>query len=242
MADAPPTPVLEELADAAGEGIGSTLAPFVGEILLPGDPTLAALGGDPSVYRQLLRDDQVASTLQQRALALTSREWEVQPGGPKRADKQAAAFLEEELARIDWDRITRKMLYGVFYGHAVGEVLWRIRDDGRIGILDIRVRRCERFRFDRDGRLRLLKLGAPQGEIMPARKFWTFSFGGEDDDDPYGRGLASYLYWPVWLKRNAVRFWAIALEKFAMPTPIGKYPPGAPEPAKRTLLEAAQAV
>jgi phage gp29-like protein len=233
-------PVTQELAAAAGRGIEAALGGFVGEILLPQDPTLAAIGGTYDAYRLLLRDDQVAATLQQRALALTSREWDVEPASGKRQDRQAAEFVREQLARIGWDDVTRKMLFGVFYGFAVGECIWRI--EGSRVILDaIRVRRQSRFRFDRDGRLRLLSLGKPDGEIMPERKFWTFSYGAEADD-PYGRGLASYLYWPVWLKRNAAKFWAIALEKFAMPTPVGKYPPGAVEEVRKTLLQAAMAV
>ena len=79
------------------------------------------------------------------------------------------------------------------------------------------------------------------GEIMPDRKFWVFAYGGEHDDDPYGRGLASHLYWPVFFKRHAGEFWSIALERFGSPTTVGKYPPQALEADKKAALEAAQA-
>jgi hypothetical protein len=52
---------------------------------------------------------------------------------------------------------------------------------------------------------------------MPERKFWTFSAGAATDDEPYGLGLGHFLYWPVFFKRNDIKFWLIFLEKFAAP-------------------------
>lgn len=39
-------------------------------------------------------------------------------------------------------------------------------------------------------------------------------------------GLAHYLYWPTFFKRNGIKFWLIFLEKFGMPTAAAKLPPG----------------
>ena len=44
--------------------------------------------------------------------------------------------------------------------------------------------------------------------------------------EEHGVGLGRWCYWPVWMRRNGQRFWAIALEKFGAPTPMGHYPPG----------------
>lgn len=59
---------------------------------------------------------------------------------------------------------------------------------------------------------------------MPAQKMWHYVCGGDDDDNPNGLGLGHYLYWPVWFKRNAYRFWLLFLEIFSQPTPIGTHP------------------
>ncbi len=235
---AAPRPEVGEIAAAGGT---LDLTGFVGEVMQPGDPLLRSLGGDLKHYELLLRDDQVASTFQQRRRAVISTEWEVLAASDRAEDKAAAEDLEEQLHRVKWDRAVGKMLFGLLYGFAVGECLWAI-DANRVVLHDIKVRKARRFRFGKDGALRLLTRDHPQGLVMPERKFWTFNAGADNDDDPYGVGLGYWLYWPVFLKRNAVRFWAIALEKFGIPTTKGSYPPGAKPEDIAKLLEAAQAV
>jgi phage gp29-like protein len=80
------------------------------------------------------------------------------------------------------------------------------------------------------------------GELMPDRKFVVATFGADHDDAPYGLGLAHYLYWLVWLKRNVTRFWAFYLDKFSSPTAVGKYPSGTDKPDQQKLLDALRAI
>ena len=176
------------------------------QILQPQDSVLAARGGNLAIYDEVLRDEQVKMALDQRRLAVTSCDWEVRPGGESRADKKAADFLKAQLNAIEWDRITGGMLYGVFYGHAVAECLWA-RDGAQVVFDDIRVRDRKRFAFDGAQRLRLLTSTNPSpGELLPPAKFWSFRTGATHDDEPYGLGLAHWLYWPVYFKRNGIKF------------------------------------
>ena len=78
------------------------------------------------------------------------------------------------------------------------------------------------------------------GEVLPERKFITFTYG--DSDNPYGKGLGQSLWWPVWFKKNGIKFWMIFLEKFGMPTVVGKYPPGTLPEKQKELLEAIEAI
>lgn len=212
------------------------------QLLQPADSVLRTRGGgDLRLYEELLRDDQVKATLQQRQLAVTSAEWEVEPGGPGRQDKAAADHLREQLHAIRFDRITAGMLYGVFYGYAVAECLWG--RDGRHVTLDaIKVRNRRRFRFDGAGRLRMLTTSNPTGELLPDRKFWHFATGADHDDEPYGQGLGHWLYWPVFFKRNGLRLWLTFLDKFGQPTGKGTFPASASEGEKSKLLQALQAI
>ena len=189
----------------------------------------------------MLRDDQVKSTLQQRQLALISREWEVEPGGKKRRDIQAAESIEAQLNNIRFDAITEKMLNGVFYGYAVAEALW-VRDGREIVADAIKVRDRRRFGFRPSGELVLRTTRNPDGEPVPPRKFWHFANGATHDDEPYGLGLAHWLYWPVLFKRNGIKFWLIFLEKFGMPTGVGKFPTNTSKPDQDRLLAAVQAI
>lgn len=199
-------------------------------------------GGDYQLYEDILRDDHVRAGVNQRAHGIIARPWEVQPGGKRAVDRAAADFLRETLEDLEWDRVTLQMLAGVFYGFSVGETLWA-RDGRYVRLADIKVRNRRRFGFDGEDRLRLRTLAQPMpGELLPDRKFWVANFGADHADAPYGLGLAHYLYWPVWLKRNAFRFWAIYLEKFGTPTTVGKYPSGTEQADQDKLLQAAQAV
>jgi phage gp29-like protein len=217
------------------------VSPF--ELLQPQDDVLRARGnGNYQIYREVLRDWQVKSTLAQRQLAVVSKPWEVEPGGKTAKDKAAAEFLKEQLDNIRWDNVTGQMLYGVFYGYAVAEILWG--QDGRYVTIDkIKARDRRRFGFDGEMGLRLLTMSKMNpGEPVSDRKFWYYATGADHDDEPYGLGLAHWLYWPVFFKRNDIKFWLIFLEKFGQPTAVGKYPGNATADEKTRLLNALSAV
>ena len=215
--------------------------PFVKGIVPSSDARLNS-AIDWGIYKRVLIDDQVMSTLQQRRTAVVSRQWSVISGddADPRANAAAEAF-SKTLKRIGWDRITDKMLFAIFHGYSVAEIIWQYRD----GLLDfgaIKVRNARRFRYDDEGQLRLLKRNKMAGEPLPGRKFWVHKVGGADDDEPYGRGIAEWLYWPVTFKRNGLRFWNIFLDKFGSPTALGKYRPGTPKADVQKLLAALSAI
>lgn len=214
----PAPPPKEELAYPDRTGIFASTSTFV-ELLAPTDTVLRQKGGNYSVYREVLRDDQCKSTFQQRRDKVIAAEWKVEPGGTRAIDKKAADFMREQLLALEWDRATNGMLYGLWYGYSVAELLYDT--DGRyITIADIKVRDRSRFRWGIDNSLWLRR--DTGDELMPERKFWTFTTGADHDDEPYGLGLAHYCYWPVFFKRNDIKFWLVFLEKWAAPTVKGK--------------------
>lgn len=217
--------------------------PYLGPLLYSQDRILATRGaGSFEFYKPLLTDDQVKSCMTQRLSAVVSRDWEVRPGEDSRAGRRAADWLTEQLQGLDWDRITEAMLWGVFYGYSVAEMMYRA-DGGTWGIDAIHVRDRVRFRFDVGGGLRLLtQADMILGEPMPPEKFWVHATGADHDDEPYGLGLAHWLYWPVFFKRQDLRLWLVAIDKFASPTAVGTTPRGATDDEKRKLLEAVQAI
>lgn len=197
--------------------------------------------GDYNLYKEVLRDDQVGSTFNQRRLAVSSKEWGVDPGGKTRKDKAAADFMAEQIQHIGWDRVTEKMLFGIFYGFAVAEPMWG-RDSRFVTLDRLIVRNRQRFGFDGKSRLRMRTWNNPEGELLPDKKFWHFTTGGDHDDEPYGLGLGHWLYWPVWFKRNGLKYWLVFLEKFGQPTAKGTYPPNALPQEKQKLLQALGAI
>lgn len=215
--------------------------PFVTGLQQPRDPRIS-MAIDWGVYDVILEDDQVMSTLQQRIGAVVSRNWNVLPGDENDLRSvEAAEKLNDNLVRLGWDRVTRKMLFATFYGYSVAECLWEVRG-GLFQFKDLKVRHARRFRYDDAGNLRLITRVNWNGELLPDLKFWVATAGASDDDEIYGRGLAEWLYWPTLFKRNGLRFWNNFLDKFGAPTAIGKYPAGTPQDQVNNLLAALQAI
>ena len=111
-----PRPTQDREIASTADGIDITRG-YSGPLLMPADKVLRNRGGgDLSIYEQVLSEPQVASTFLQRRRAVTKAEWRVDPASARRADKQAAEFVRQQLERIGLDARTDRMLYGVFYG------------------------------------------------------------------------------------------------------------------------------
>lgn len=237
-----PRPQLGQEFASTGDGRDIT-RPWVGSLALADDSVLQNRGApDLKIYREVLSDDEVKSAFTQRQDALISREIKVEAGGERPIDIEAADAMRQQIESLGFDRITRLMHYGVFYGYAVAELIYGVRDN-LLWFDEVKVRDRRRFRFSPTGELRLL---TPQnmtmGEPCPAPYFWSFATGADHDDEPYGMGLAHWLYWPTFFKRNDIKFWLIFLDKFGMPTVAGKHPEGATPEQKRNLLALTRAI
>lgn len=193
------------------------------DLLAPEDDVITGLGGIDSLfyYKELLRDDQVHSTFQQRRLRVISTETVVDAGGDGPLDETAADAFREQMVRLRWDDIFDKSLYTLFYGWGINEIMWAIEGD-QIVMDRIIVRERKRFRFNSKNELFLIRAGVTDPIPMPDRKFWVMNCGADNDDEPYGMGLARSLYWPVFFKRNDIKFWLYFLEKYGQPTVLAK--------------------
>ena len=207
-------------------------------------------GDDYEAYRDLLRDPHLWAVIQKRWLAVIEREWEVIPGGKRAIDKKAADGLKAHLDNLAFDDRELKgekeailrlsggfdqacygLLQAIFYGYAIAEILWD-SDGKEIYPKEIRVKQPNRFTYlvgDLGYRLRLLTPESPlDGIALPTQKFITHVFNPEDDN-PYGWGLGSRVYWAVQFKRRLAQFSLNFADKYGMPPAIGTYPANRPE-------------
>lgn len=232
-------PVINEIATVEKD----IYQDYIGRTLINPDKVLKSESGGKGVelYEDLLRDDKVGSTLQTRKLAVIGREWEVVPAGEKRQDQKVADYVKSVLGAFDFDAARMMLLSGLVMGFKPGEVMWEY-SEGDVWVREIIGRASRRFVFDLDRRLRLLTLtNMTEGEELPERKFVVFT-NTSDNGSPYGDGLGRLLYWPVWFKKNAVKFWMVFADKFGSPTAVGKYPPGTPKTEQNALLDAIDAI
>lgn len=221
---------------------------FFGDRITTEDATLISRGGGKglAIYDELERDGHLGAEFAKRKAALVGREWDVEAGAE---DPRAAAAAELVKAALDGMRLSQaveKLLEAVLKGVAIGEVMWR-RTGDQVLPVELRGRDPRRFAFRQpDGapapELRLLTRSALlDGEPVPPMKFVVHRYGAKYEN-PWGLGLGSRLFWPVFFKRQGVGFWLSALEKFGVPTALGKYPRGSTEREIGTLLEATQAI
>jgi phage gp29-like protein len=223
---------------------GFSISPQWLQQLALNDDTILKREGqhDLALYDAVLDDDVSASAFQQRRLAVISRPWEIEPGDKSALAVAAADHLRLQINAMGWDGICDKMLFGRWYGYAVGECMWKVGADGKIWLDNILVPDRKWFGFTNAGELRLRTTESPDGEVLPPNKFWAYRTGASHDFTPYGTGLAHWCYWPVWFKKNIIKFWAVYLEKYGMPTTVGTFPDGAGEDVVNNTLQAAQAV
>ncbi len=225
----PPKPPQGELTARTAEyGLQVNPADPYLRLLSPDDTVLTYKGGDYALYRETLRDDACKAPFEQRRLAVLKCEWQVDAGADDALSKAAADWLREQLQELEWDRITDGMLYARWYGHSVAECLFQPDlVEGKVALADIRVRDRGRFAYANDrGAPFIWRQDLGRWWRLPERKMWTLNTGADHDDSPYGLGLAHYCYWPVFFKRNNIKFWLVFLEKFGMPTAVAKMPAG----------------
>lgn len=179
--------------------------------------------------------------LEKRKNTLTACDWEVEPGGDKPIDTEAAQFIEETLDILPFDQMCKDLLEATLKGFAVAEVVWA-REGNRIKPVKVKWHDERRFVFDRDWQPRLLTWAAlTEGEVLPAHKFIVHRVGAKGNN-PYGLGLGSCLFWPVLFKREGITFWLHFLEKFAGPKVVGKTPYGMLSDEQNKLMNTLQTV
>lgn len=206
------------------------------------DPVLRSEAGGKGLrlYDEVARDPHAAAVLQTRFLALTGLQWEVLAADDTPLDQQVADFVKDKLAAMNLTQALGELMQAVLYGFYVSEVMWQIKD-GAIAPKKMIGKHPRRFSFTMARELRLLTpANMFEGEALPPRKFISFTWGSSDN--PYGSGLGQQLWWPVWFKKHGIKFWLTYLEKFGMPTAVGKYPPGTPPEQQQALLDALDAI
>lgn len=242
--------------------------PMYGGRLDPQDETLVKRGGlalSYKIYEELLTDTHCSAVMQKRISAVVGREWEVVPASKRAIDKKAADMVKAHLEALDsrgivtdknetildtgsgFDQVSADQLWSIFYGFSVNEIVWD-QDGKEIFPSKIPRRDIRRFSFRtmESGQF-ALRLMTPssrwEGEALPPRKFIVQRFnGGGLSEDPYGLGIASKLWYPVFFKRQTGQFWLIFADKWASPTAVAKYAKGTSDEQKDTLLQMLQAI
>lgn len=200
------------------------------------DPILRKIGKDINVYRELLTDAHLFSTVQQRKSGVLSLNWELQQldSSPKEFD-----LINKIVNDINLENLIDQILNTPLFGFTVFEIIW-LKEGGYLIPDRVDDKPQEWFFFDNNNKLMLRKnlhsnLAVAEGELVNPLKFILVQHK-PTYQNPYGERALSRCFWPVTFKRGGLKFWITFTEKYGNPFMIGKLPRGSAQQDIDNLL------
>lgn len=184
------------------------------------------------------KDAHIASEMDKRRRALLLLDWDIAPpSNPSAAEKAAAAALKELLTDIpDFEDMLFDITDAIGKGFSNLEVEWR-RADGYWLPKSITHRPQGWFTLVRGYRQEMqLRTGAGSEPLQPFG--WVTHIHKAKSGYLERAALFRVLVWPYLFKNYSVADLAEFLEIYGIPLRVGRYPPGARETEKATLLRA----
>lgn len=189
------------------------------------------------------RDAHIYSEMSKRKRAAILPSFEVKPArNAGREEEKDAAYLNELLQDLHTLEDTMlEMLDGIGHGYSCIEINgWdRLGSDYLPGKMEMRSQSWFQLAQENQNELRLR--GAAGGEALRPLN-WIVHRPKARSGYLARTGLYRVLVWPYLFKHYAVSDLAEMLEIYGLPLRIGKYPPGAGEHEKNTLLRAVMAL
>jgi SPP1 gp7 family putative phage head morphogenesis protein len=192
---------------------------------------LARRKGGLKVYDEMLKDDQIKALLAIKKKAVTAPGWDIVPASEDAADIEQAEFVKWVLLNMrgTLKRDIEEILTALDYGFSISEEIWEYIQrgpyKGRVGLKAIKTREPHDFDFEQDEHDNITELIQTLGgerRTYPMEKFIHLSYEGRFGN-PYGTSDLRAAYRSWWSKNVIVKFWNIFLERFGMPTAVGKY-------------------
>lgn len=185
------------------------------------------------------KDAHIFAEMSKRKRAILTLDWSIEP--PREAtpaEKKQAAQLQEQLRDIaDLDDVFLDALDAIGHGFSALEIEWRrLGSDWLPRSLTHRPQRWFQT-AQTDGNALRLRDGTADG-AEPWQFGWVIHRHRAKSGYMTRAGLHRVLAWPYLFKNYSVRDLAEFLEIYGLPLRVGKYPAGATDDEKGTLLRA----
>lgn len=208
------------------------------------DALLDDLNAEESLYQEMMRDGVVKSSVNRKIISVISQDYVVlAQDTDDEKQKDVAAFVEWTLRNFQPNPNAHKLTISSFRtgllqlcdavptGYSVTELLFGPIQDaahrGKIGIVAMKGKDPVGLKLRYDPYLNLTGItNTVDGDterLNPKNKFIVFPWM-QKYANSYGTSDLQAAYRPYQLKKILFRVWAIALEKYAMPTVVGTYP------------------
>ncbi|MCG9624629.1 DUF935 domain-containing protein [Vibrio mediterranei] len=189
------------------------------------------------------KDAHIQSELGKRRMALQGVEWNIKPPRNATAEEQRdAEMIQELLEDAIWlDDVIFDLSDATLKGFAHGEIKWAF-DERTHYIDDIEYRDPSWFQVNPNNRNELrLRDGSHEGVALQPFG-WVQHLAKAKSGYIERRGLVRVLAWPFLFKNYSVRDLAEFLEIYGLPVRLGKYPEGATQQEKMTLMRAVMSI
>jgi phage gp29-like protein len=185
------------------------------------------------------KDAHIYAEMSKRKRAILNVPWTIEPPrNASAAEKSLAAYLDELVRDIpNIEDVLLDMMDAIGHGFACLEIEWE-KSGAEWMPKAIEHRPQSWFRLDRETRTEL-RLRDNSGDGAPLLPFGWIAHVHRAKSGYIARaGLHRILAWPYLYKNYSVRDLAEFLEIYGLPMRIGKYPAGASDKEKSTLLAA----
>lgn len=195
-------------------------------------------------YDQMLKDSMIQTVLTLKKLAILAAPYKVEPSADTESARMKAKFVEEAFSRMEGSPmdVVGQATDAFAKGWSIQELVYTA-EGGRILLKAVRPKDPSLFgqQVDKFGRVDGLSLRVPgENEVeLPREKFVVYTHRrtyaqpkGTSDLD------AGHRHWAA--KQSLLNAWKLHLEKFAMPTVLGKYQRGLPPEEQNAILSALQ--
>lgn len=182
------------------------------------------------------KDGHILTEMSKRKGALTGVDWDIVPPEDASAKEKAdAEWLKEHLESIDFEDLLFDSLDAIGHGFAAHEIEWRQEGKARLPYFTCRPQSWFTTHVDDPNKL-LLNLGGQPEELNVFG--WVMHVHRSKSGYVARAGLHRTLAWPYLFKNFSLRDLAEFLEIYGLPLRLGKYPAGATDDEKLTLLRA----
>lgn len=221
-----------------------------GVYFLPIDEILRREGW--KTYKEMMYDDQVKASMHFKKILVVGRDWSMLPANDTPQAKEIAEYVTWCLNKIDFTHTLKEAASAFENGYSLAEIVWDRYpvDAAKFPTLAASSSNCVMFdkiahRDPRDLQLQMdqhgnymgvLQLSMGQNITLPANKTWLYSYN-KKFGNLYGESDLRSAYRSWWAKKFIINFWNVFLERMGQPMMMMKYPQGASDPLKATLMK-----
>ncbi len=188
------------------------------------------------ILDRMAQDDQIAQNLTALKVMRLSTGWTIEAADDTPAAEEQKDFIEFNLRdhlQGSFNQDLFEIMGALALGFSITEKNYTIIEKGlwkgKIGLKDLKSKRPQDFNIFTDvfqNPISLVKVEQPDiGNELPIDKFIIYSFR-KRYENVFGTALTRSLYDLWWLKHIVKRSLGVYLERFGVPTAIGRYEEG----------------